>query len=103
MRLRAWLASRRAALQLAHLHAGFSGPGGKAGGHAAGSQGHLLGHVGGSAAALNKPGQADLLFSSEQRNASDGTHVLAECVAAALGALLWRRHWRVVYGGVMKQ
>jgi hypothetical protein len=41
-------------------------------------------YVGGSAAALNQPGQADFLLSVEQRNAADGSaHVLAECVAIA--------------------
>jgi len=41
---------------------------------------------------LNESGQADFFLSAEQRDAADGTHVLTECVAVALGALLWRRH-----------
>jgi hypothetical protein len=41
-------------------------------------------YVGGSAAALNQPGQADFLSSVEQRIAADGSaHVLVECVAIA--------------------
>ena len=93
----------QAALQLAHLHASLLGPGFQAWGNAAGPQFHLLGNVGGPAAALNQTSQADLLLSAEQGYAADGAHVLAECVAAALGALLWRRHWRVVCSEVGKR
>jgi hypothetical protein len=43
----------QAPLQKGQVHASFPGPGCQAGSHAPGSQLHLLGHVGGSAAALN--------------------------------------------------